>query len=301
MQNNGFFMDAGWNRIPLLAIILPFTKVEAMQYEEVEVRFQTEQLPTKGRSEDPDKRDQTKDGKEDPYSAAATVSLDQRIKCVIGEFPFTFVYKTGADRSEAVQVTSRYVASFNAQELATMEIDEAMFYPFFESQETPRGNIVVPNASRSKLPNANNVRQAHRLVLEELDRGSIEYNGVGITDYKVLDKNPDDAVQKAMNDLTLAKLQEEIRFRLGVAAGNEAAAEIQQIMDSFDCSEQVAMFYLINRDRARKSATHWVDGLGNLGNMASAFGEATSGAAPRSSGSRPRSGGSRRRGPDSTT
>jgi len=277
MYNNGFFMDAGLNWIPLLVVVLPFVKIEAMQYEEVEVRFQTDQLPTLGHGEDINK-----DGKEDVIQgAAATISLDQRVKCVIGEFPFTYIYKTGADRSEAVQVTARFIASFNAQELGTMTLGEAMFYPFFEGS---RGSS---SREKSHLPMPDDVKQAHLMILPELDEASQAYIGVGITDYKVLDKNPDDTVQKAMNDVSAAKIEEEIRLRRGVAAGNEAMAEIKQLVDEFGWSEQEAAWYLIQRERARHAQTQYVDGLGDIASGAAAFGTA------RSSGGRPRSGGGR--------
>lgn len=277
MFDNGFFMDSGLNWIPLLVIFLPFVKIEAMQYEEVEVRFQTDQLPTLGHGEDINK-----DGKEDVIQgAAATISLDQRIKCVIGEFPFTYIYKTGADRSEAVQVTARFIASFNAQELGTMTLGEAMFYPFFE------GSRGTSSREKSHLPMPDDVKKAHLMILPELDEASQAYIGVGITDYKVLDKNPDDTVQKAMNDVSAAKIREEIRLRDGVAAGNEAMAEIKQLVDEFGWSEQEAAWYLIQRERARHAQTQYVDGLGDIASGAAAFGAA------RSSGGRPRSGGGR--------
>lgn len=271
-------MDAGWNRIPLLAIILPFVKIEAIQYEEVEVRFQTEQLPTMGQPERKEDRDQNRDKKDDNIiGAAATLSLDQRVKCVVGEFPYTYIYKAGADRAEAVQVTSRFIASYNAQELATMTIGEAMFYPFFEKDGSGS------TRPESHIPTADDVKKAHGVILEELDRLSREYNGVGITDYKVLDRNPEDSVQAAMQELTRTKIQEETGLRKGVAAGNQAVAEIERVRAAFMVDgkhtlsfEQVAL-YLINRARAERAQTHYVDGLSDLAKGAAAFGGGRSG------------------------
>ncbi len=269
MKQNGFFMDGGWNRIPLLAIFLPLIEVEAVVYEKVETRFQTEQLPTMGQREDPRDRDRTGDNKVDPFSAAATLSLDTRVDLIMNELPFNFIFRTSSDRNDAVGVAARHIASINAEEMNTMHISEAMMYPFFVSSNMSRSGVVMTGTN---VPSAIQVKVAHHMILGELDDSCMHHLGVGVTYYKVMDRNPDPKVQAKMNQLTESALDEEIGLRKGRAAGNEAKTEIQEIITSFGCTFQEATFYLINRDKARNASTQYVDGLQGFAAAAATLG-----------------------------
>ncbi len=273
MESSGFFMDAGFNWVPLAGILILWTKIEGLYYEEQEVRFQTEQLPTRGeeelkRGEKP--RDDDEDGAPDPYSAAGTRAIDQRVKQVFNEFPFVYINMSASDRQELVALNNRFIESYIAQELAFMHITRAMFYPFFRGGRRDRG-LDITGVERTTIDNKTDV------LCEDLDDGLQGYSGSGVRKYKVLDRNPDPRIQELQNRLTEAKLLEEVGKREGVAAGKKVVAEAQQLVEEFGCSFGEAAHYLIMRTRAERAQTQYVDGMADLAKGAAAFGAGRSG------------------------
>ena len=191
---------------------MPGFNLIPLDYVRTEKRFQTEQLPTN----DP----------EDDDTAGGTLSIDYKVWFKINYWPKNFLKLDDDDRNDLDNVIKRIIEGILAERISKVNgLNMAMT---MDSKD--KDDILKADGSREIQSIISND------VLVFMKKEILKHTGALLMNITILDRNPDEIIQKEQNKLTVtrtqieeAKLQKQLQEALGAAEGAKVVAQLRSI------------------------------------------------------------------------
>lgn len=237
-DNEGMLWFKNGLGLLLLPLWLPFVSIITLVQNRVELTDFTEEVPTKGSDilNSINKEATTEEGKPMPSLTVAPIRFKLWMVVFANDDPEVILKLSPPDRSQVKKMAISGAQGWFADTAIGMTFEAAMVAPFFQGDRE-----------------GTDLKDLVKLVRKNV--------GHLVTQVKVIDRNPPEAVQKSLAAITetaAKKVQAKLNVEIERLAGDAIQARVKQVADSLGLTPAETWAKIIDEKRSERATSQWV-------------------------------------------